>query len=213
LWKRELEKMALRPSTPPKPTTDVLILEIAADHIRRFGIERTTVTRIAEEAGMSHANVYRYYPSKTALIDEITAEWLKPLETVLHAIADAPDPAFDKLERIVLAVYRAYRDKLENDPNIFALFIEASLKGDNVARKHRHRIELEIQRTLEEGSSGGIFEIKDQKRALTLVFDALHKFLHPGAIGSDVGLSRDHLERRAGLVTDLVLTALAGGKI
>ena len=28
--------MALRPAIPPKPTTDVLILEIAADHIRRF---------------------------------------------------------------------------------------------------------------------------------------------------------------------------------
>jgi AcrR family transcriptional regulator len=204
--------MALRPLAPPKPTTDVLILEIAVDHIRRFGVERTTVTRIAEEAGMSHANVYRYYPSKTALIDQITAEWLKPLETLLRSIADAPDPAFDKLERIVLAVYRTYRDKLESDPNIFALFVDASMKGANVARKHRHRIELEIQRTLEEGASGGTFEIKDQKRAFAMVFDALHKFLYPGAIGFDVGVSRDHLERRAGLVTALVLAALAQGK-
>jgi AcrR family transcriptional regulator len=204
--------MALRPATPPKPTTDVLILEIAADHIRRFGIERTTVTRIAEEAGMSHANVYRYYPSKTALIEEITAEWLKPLETGLRSIADAPDPAFDKLERIILAVYRTYREKLETDPNIFALFVAAAAKDDNVARKHRHRIELEIQRTLEEGASGGVFEIKDQKRALTLVCDALHKFLHPCAVDLDVGAGRVHLEDRAGLVTALVLSALASGK-
>lgn len=201
--------MALRPAVPPKPTTDVVILAIAADHIRRFGVERTTVTRIAKEAGMSHANVYRYYPSKAALVEEITAEWLKPLETDLRSIADAPDPAFDKLERIIFAVHRAYRDKLENDPNIFALLVDATAKGISVARKHRNRIELEIQRTLEEGAGGGIFEVKDQKKALSLVCDALHKFIHPCALSLDATVGRGVLEDRAGLVAALVIAALA----
>lgn len=205
--------MALRPAAPPKPTTDVVILEIAADHIRRFGIERTTVTRIAGEAGMSHANVYRYYPSKTALIEQITADWLKPLETELRNIADAPDPAFDKLERIIFAIHRTYRDKLETDPNIFALFVAATEKGAGVARKHRHRIELEIQRTLDEGASGGVFEIRDLKKALLLVCDALHKFIHPSAIGLDAGAGRPNLEDRAGLIATLVLESLASGRV
>jgi AcrR family transcriptional regulator len=205
--------MALRPAVPLKPTTDVLILEIAADHIRRFGIARTTVTRIAEAAGMSHANVYRYYPSKAALIEEITADWLKPLETGLRSIADAPDPAFDKLERIIFAVHRTYRDKLETDPNIFALLVDATATGASVARKHRHRIELEIQRTLDEGAGGGLFEFKDQKRALALVCDALHKFIHPSALSLDAAVSRAVLEDRAALVATLVLAALARGQV
>ncbi|MGP0061715.1 MAG: TetR/AcrR family transcriptional regulator [Beijerinckiaceae bacterium] len=205
--------MALRPVAQPQPATDVLILEIAADHIRRFGIERTTVTRIAEEAGMSHANVYRYYPSKAALIEEITAGWLKPLETGLRSIADAPDPAFDKLERIIFAVHRTYRDKLETDPNVFALFAEATAKSAGVARKHRNRIELEIQRTLEEGAGGGVFEFKDQKKALALVCDALHKFIHPCAVSLDLAVGRTALEDRAGLVATLVLAALASGRM
>jgi AcrR family transcriptional regulator len=205
--------MALRPAAPRKPATDVVILEIAADHIRRFGIERTTVTRIAENAGMSHANVYRYYPSKTALIEEITAGWLKPLETELRNIADAPDPAFDKLERMIFAIHRTYRAKLETDPKIFALFVEATANGASVASKHRHRIELEIQRTLEEGASGGVFEIKDLKRALWLVCDALHKFIHPTSIGHELGASRANIEDRAGFVATLVLSALTGGLV
>lgn len=204
--------MALRPAAPVKPPTDLVILEIAADHIRRFGVERTTVTGIAEEAGMSHANVYRYYPSKTALIDEITAGWLKPLETGLRSIADAPDPAFDKLERLIFAVHRTYRDKLDSDPNIFSLFVEATAKGTSVARKHRSRIELEIQRILDEGASGGVFEISDMKKALALVCDALHKFIHPCAMSLDVAMARATLEDRAGFVATLVLAALAGGR-
>ena len=204
--------MALRASVPPKPATDVLILEIAADHIRRFGVGRTTVTRIAEEAGMSHANVYRYYPSKAALIEEITAGWLRPLETGLRSIADAPDPAFDKLERIIFAIHRTYRDKLETDPNIFALFAEATARGAGVARKHRNRIELEIQRILEEGAGGGVFEFRDPKTALALVCDALQKFIHPCALSLDAAVDRNALEDRAALVAALVLAALTAGR-
>src|SRR5665213_4604996 len=106
---------------PPDTPTDARILDTAAEHIRRFGVERTSVTGIAEAAGMSHANVYRYYPSKTALFDEITVHWLKPLEAGLRIIADAQDPAFDKLERMVFAVHRGYRHQLESDPKIFRL--------------------------------------------------------------------------------------------
>jgi AcrR family transcriptional regulator len=197
----------------PEPTTDVRILEIASAHIRRYGIERTTVTRIAEQAGMSHANIYRYYPSKAALFDEITASWLKPLEAGLRIIVDAPDPAFDKLERILFAIHRAYRDKSENDPNIFALFADAAEKGSSVARKHRNRNEIEILRTLEEGASGGIFEIADQKRALALVFDATHRFIHPVSIRMDMDVPRQIIEARATRVTRLVLRALATGRI
>ena len=43
------------------------LLAIATDHIRRFGAARVTVVAVAEEAGMSHANVYRFFASKAAL--------------------------------------------------------------------------------------------------------------------------------------------------
>ncbi|HYP57338.1 MAG TPA: TetR/AcrR family transcriptional regulator [Beijerinckia sp.] len=204
--------MRRRQPPPTTPTTDVRILEIAADHIRRYGIARTTVTRIAEEANMSHANIYRYYPSKEALIEEITAAWLRPLEAGLRTIADAPDPAFDKLERIVFAIHRAYRDKLENDPNLFELFVTATQKNTPIARKHRNRSQLEIQRTLEEGASGGLFVIPDQKRALALVLDTLHRFIMPVAVKLDLEIPRAGLEDRAQRVTDLVLGALANGR-
>ncbi len=52
--------LRLRDPQPAETPTDVRILDIAADHIRRHGIERTTILSIAAEAGMSHANIYRY---------------------------------------------------------------------------------------------------------------------------------------------------------
>ena len=83
------------------PSTDERILGIAAEHVRRFGFERTTVVGVAREAGMTHANVYRYFPSKVALADALTASWLAGVESLLAEAADAPDPADDKLERML----------------------------------------------------------------------------------------------------------------
>ena len=59
---------------PSADSADARILDLAAEHIRRHGIERTTVVAIAREAAMSHGNVYRYFPSKEALVDAVTGE-------------------------------------------------------------------------------------------------------------------------------------------
>jgi AcrR family transcriptional regulator len=204
--------MALRSLTaPPETPTDARILGLAADHIRRFGVERTSVTGIAEAAGMSHANVYRYYPSKTALFDEITVHWLKPLEAGLRIIADAQDPAFDKLERMVFAVHRTYRNKLESDPKIFRLFVDAADKAAPVARRHRGRIELELHRILDEGTGAGLIEIRDAKASLQLVLDALHRFLDPAAVARDIDRARQELEERATRALDLLRLGLSIG--
>ena len=62
---------------------------------------------------MTHANVYRYFPSKTALLDEVIAVGLRPLEARLREAAEGADPAHDKLERMLMAVHREYRGKLD----------------------------------------------------------------------------------------------------
>ncbi|MGB8276793.1 MAG: TetR/AcrR family transcriptional regulator [Methylovirgula sp.] len=204
--------MALRSlPAPPETPTDARILEFAAEHIRRFGVERTSVTRIAEAAGMSHANVYRYYPSKTALFDEITAGWLKSLEAGLRIIADAQDPAFDKLERMVFAIHRTYRQKLEIDPKIFRLFVDAADKAAPVARRHRGRIEIELHRILDEGTGSGLIELKDAKACLLLVLDALHRFIDPAAVARDIDQARLELEERVGRALDLLRLGLTNG--
>ncbi len=201
-----------RPLPPRDIPTDVRILGVAADHVRRFGAAHTTVTAVARAAAMSHANVYRYYPSKAALFDEITADWLKPLEAGLRDIADGPDPTFDKFERIVLAIHRAYRAKAEADPQIFALFCEAAAQDAPLARKHRNRCQVALRRTLEGGQGGGRFEIGDLQRALTLVGDALYRFTDPVAVRSDLRLPRQAVENRVARVALVTLRALAAGR-
>ena len=52
---------------------DSRLLAIAADQLKEFGPRHITVVGIADAAGMTHANVYRYFANKAALIDAVAA--------------------------------------------------------------------------------------------------------------------------------------------
>ena len=186
---------------------------MTAQHVRRYGAGHISVSSIAREIGMTHANVYRYFPSKAALIEAVTAAWLKPLEADLRAVADGPDPARDKLERIVLAVHRAYRSKLEHDPPLFDLFVDAVGRGKPVARKHRSRVQTEIQRIVEDGIAGGAFGLADPRRALALIVDSTYRFVDPIAVGLDRDVPAHALSARLERLTKILLRSLGSGRI
>ncbi|MGL4728184.1 MAG: TetR/AcrR family transcriptional regulator, partial [Bosea sp. (in: a-proteobacteria)] len=80
--------MPLTPVFPSREPVDQRLLGIAGEHLRRFGPRRLTVVGVAEEAGMTHANVYRYFPSKEALLDAVVETWLKGMERRLADVAD-----------------------------------------------------------------------------------------------------------------------------
>jgi len=192
---------------------DQRILELAAVHVRQYGVKRVTIVGVAEALGMTHANIYRYFPSKIALLDEITAAWLKPLEMGLRDTADAPDPAYDKLERVLLVLHRTYRNKFETDPLIFDLFAESVMQGRGVARKHRNQVQGIVQRIVEEGIAGGTFEMADHRRALGLVFDAMHRFIHPVPIRMDGDIPRSAIDMRVERLIRMVLRTIVSGRI
>ncbi|SNB73652.1 hypothetical protein SAMN06265338_105189 [Rhodoblastus acidophilus] len=146
---------------------------------------------------MSHANVYRYFPSKLALFDAVTEQWLKALESQLRVIKEGPDPAYDKLERALSAIQKTYRAKLEADPALFDLLCDAIAKNRVVARKHRNKMQGEIQAIVEEGINSGSFRLADRRRAMALVFDLAHRFIQPISIALDRFIPTPDLDFRA----------------
>lgn len=198
---------------PAPEAVDARILAIATDHVRRFGARRTTVVGIADEAGMSHANVYRHFRSKQFLLDAVTSHWLRPIEAGMRDIADGPDPAYDKMERLVTGLYRAYRDKLEQDAVLFGLFSDATGQGRSVARRHRNVVQGLVQRVIEEGMAGGSFVQSDLRRAIALVFDGLHRFIYPVSVQIDGAVARVQVDARMERLVHIVLEALQRGRV
>lgn len=202
----------LRRTQEPVPErVDVRLVTIAAEHIRRSGVRRVTVVGIAEEAGMTHANVYRYFPSKEALIDAVVADALKPVELMMADIAGAPDPADDKLERLTLALAHAYRDLADRDRAIFALYADIAAQNRSVARRHRGRVFMFVERVVDEGAAIGIFRLRDREVAMSFLADIFFRFSHPSAILLDLARPREVMEQRFSMLISVALRTLVNG--
>jgi AcrR family transcriptional regulator len=193
--------------------TGARLLEIATDHVRKHGIERTTLVSVAREAGVSHAAAYRYFASKDALIDAVTGEWLKAVELALAGIADSPDPADDKLERMMLLVARLYRDRLDEEPNLYRLWLAALAERRPVARRHRRRLRGLIDRIVEEGRSTDLFRARSHDRLILFLTDALYRFIDPAAIAADRDIDRSELDQRLARLLRVVIRAMGAGTV
>ena len=56
---------------------------------------------------------------------------------------------------------------------------------------------------------GGVFRPSDLRRTTSLVFDGLHRFIHPVSVKLDRIIPREQIDSRFERVTRVVLRALA----
>jgi AcrR family transcriptional regulator len=186
-----------------------LILETAREHLRRFGEGKMTVVDVARSLGMSHANVYRYFRSKTALLDAIVDEWLATVEAVLEPIVRQPISAGERIESVVLVIYRRRRQKFQADAEVYETFrrIIAS-RPDAVARRVR-KISDVFRQLVAEGVASGEFSAIDPSVAADALDDATAVFLHPLMISA---LMSETTEARLKNVVAFVLAGFGHGR-
>ncbi len=78
----------MNPQVKTKPDdTRARIMETAEALFRRLGFAKTAVADIAAELGMSPANVYRFFPSKNAIVEAICQRCLTEVEEKAWAVA------------------------------------------------------------------------------------------------------------------------------
>jgi AcrR family transcriptional regulator len=166
--------------TDDNPKTRIMLA--ASGQLMRFGLRKFTVIDVAEAAGMTHPNIYRYFTSKTALIDALITNWLKPLEERIEMVIGAPDPVPDKLERMVVAISRAYRSARTEEAALFEAFVVATTASRAVSRKHRARLKRAFDRVLDEGIGAGAIGLTDRVKAQALLLDSTWRFIDPVSI-------------------------------
>src|SRR6059036_2847001 len=90
--------------------TRARIMETADALFRRMGFAKTAVADIASDLGMSPANVYRFFPSKNAIVEAICRRCLSEVENRAWLVARSKAPAGQRLERLVLEILAYHKE-------------------------------------------------------------------------------------------------------
>lgn len=202
---------ALRAADPL--TVSARLLAVATEQLHRLGPHRVTVVAVAAELGMTHGSVYRYFASKDGLLDAVAGRWLRDIEAELARIADAPDPPDDKIERLLTTLASVQRETLAREPNLFAVYLNATVASRPIARRHRVHLRSLVERVVEEGIATGAFMTRDRERAIAYIFDASYRFTYPLAIRQDAGVPRDLMEARLDAVILAIQKTLRTGTL
>jgi AcrR family transcriptional regulator len=155
------------------------ILQSAEALLRRYGNDKLTVVDIARSLNMSHANVYRFFKTKSDILDAIIDEWLTKIEQFVEEIAQRPVSAAARIEAIVLELHRKRKQKLRQDAEVFGAYRHIVEIRPDAAARRREKILRVFQRLIEEGIESGEFAGVDSLKAATVLKDATCLFLHP----------------------------------
>jgi len=147
---------------------------VKADELfRQFGFGKTTVADIAEELPMSPANIYKFFSSKEAIIQASADRNLVALTEAVHRYLAASGAALDRIEKVLLTVYRHTTDILRNERQVFKLMIRAyEQKWDCVGAFDKFLLQT-LAKLVREGMRTGEFKTGDALATAHVLFDCL----------------------------------------
>jgi AcrR family transcriptional regulator len=112
------------------------ILDVAEDVLRRYGPAKATVVDVARVLKVSHGSIYRHFPSKAALRDAVAERWLHRVSMPLAVIAEENSPAVERLHRWLERLINLKRQKVLDDPELFATYHAIAQETREVVQAH-----------------------------------------------------------------------------
>jgi len=159
--------------------TRARIMDTAEALFRRLGYAKTAVADIAGELKMSPANVYRFFPSKNAIIEAICQRCLSELEDRAWAVARSRGSAAERLERLVLEILAYHKENNLTDQRVNDIVLVAIELSWGAIRAHKEHMRMVFEAVLREGIERGEFERVDPRETSRLMMISLVNFCHP----------------------------------
>jgi AcrR family transcriptional regulator len=186
----------MSPQVKTKPDdTRARIMETAEALFRRLGFAKTTVADIAAELGMSPANVYRFFPSKNAIVESICQRCLGELDSRAWAVARSPGSAAARLERLFLEIFNYHKDNLITEKRVHDIVLVAMENNWAAIEAHTEMIRVVIETILRDGIEKGEFDAVDARETSVLIKRSMLAFCHPLMVAE--GLQEGESEEQA----------------
>jgi AcrR family transcriptional regulator len=168
--------------TALQPLTAATILESAKAQIRRFGETKTNVTDVARDLGVSHAALYRFYRSKSAMMDAIVQEAMDDEAQLAAQYIETDGPPTERLTAMLFDLHRRKRDRFVGDREIHDLYRRIVVDRPDMITTYAERITNLIERLIDKAVRRGEWHIDDINVAAGVVRDAVTVYVHPAFV-------------------------------
>jgi AcrR family transcriptional regulator len=170
----------MNPQVKAKPDdTRARIMETAEALFRRLGFAKTAVADIAAELKMSPANVYRFFPSKNAIVEAICRRCLAEVEEKAWAAARAKGPAAARMERLFLEILAYHKENLLIEQRVNEMVVFAMENMWDTIRVHKDVMRNVVELIIRDGIDAGEFEPVDPRETAELILRAMIGACHP----------------------------------
>jgi AcrR family transcriptional regulator len=170
----------VNPQVKAKPDdTRGRIMETAEALFRRLGFAKTAVADIAAELRMSPANVYRFFPSKNAIVEAICRRCLAEVEEKAWAAARAKGPAAARMERLFLEILAYHKENLLIEQRVNEIVVFAMENMWDTIRVHKDVMRNVVELIIRDGIEAGEFEPVDPRETAELIMRSTVAFSHP----------------------------------
>lgn len=170
--------MSTQLRTKPEDTR-TRIIETAETLFRRLGFAKTAVADIAAELGMSPANIYRFFPSKNAIVQAICARCLAELDEKVWAVARSHAPAATRIERLVLEILAYHKENLLSEKRVHDMVLVAIEDSWDAIMAHKETQRSVVELIVRDGVEAGEFAAADPRETSQLIMYSLVRYCHP----------------------------------
>lgn len=186
------------------------IVDMADARFRRFGFTKTPIADIARDLEMSSANIYKFFPSKKALIEAVGQKRLKELFAHIATVTAAKKTAFERIKDMILCVVEHYENIIEDEYDL--LYIEMMNEVMKFTMKKRKGyweftslmrtfLQGKMEILLADGVESGELHVDDPHETGEAFLDCLSYALEPSLLLSDhKELRRERLQRQFSLL-------------
>ncbi|UPY37905.1 TetR family transcriptional regulator [Sediminicoccus sp. KRV36] len=195
----------------PQAATRARIADAAEALFRQIGYQKTAVADIAKACAMSPANVYRFFPSKSAINEAITHRLLDIVGSELEALATGEGSAAQRLRATARQFYLRDVELFFNEKRMHDMVGAAMTEHWGVIEGFLARVLAIWEGLLREGVAAGEFRALDPAKTAMTFKQCLMLWTHPILLADCLGRGRtcEELEAQQQAALDLLLAGIA----
>ena len=152
------------------------ILKAAQQRLGQYGVRKTTMKEIANDAGVAVGTLYIYFKNKNEIITAVAESYSQQHIAQTEQILRSPKPASEKLKAYLCGRFHAVKDSRQSGSHAGELARAVLSLSPDLQKAQNIAVKNNVLTILQEGIQKQVFSICDLERTLEVFLYSIGYF-------------------------------------